>query len=582
MTIRIRALAVLLLWGLFAQMGVMNRTFAAPTLDAGAADIVMTTQGAVQGAAYDTYRTFLGIPYAAAPVGSLRWKSPQPAASWQGVRDATTFNNRCPQFASPLLNEGGMNEDCLYLNVYTPPVTDRPLPVMVWLHGGTYVLGAGNDYDGSVLAARHQAIIVTVNYRLGPFGFLALRGLRTARGSSGNYGLEDQQAALRWVQSNISAFGGDPGNVTLFGESAGAGAVCMQIMSPLAAGLFHKAIMESAPCASVYLTKPRAFAESFGREFAKRPGLRCTGNPSAIARCMRSKSTEEIMAAMNIPERYAVEVRFWPVVDGVVLPTSPPVALRRGHFNSVPVIVGTNRDEGRLLIAIAADDVEPPIDLSNDNYIRGATAVVEQTVPGLRSLPALIMPIALQFYPLRQYPAPEGYDPEVAPAHLALSALLTDLVFSCNSSLTNSAFEKVGMPTYAYEFQDPGIVNPIESPYMPIAAGHTVELPFVFQTPIEGGNINPLPAFTADQYALSDQMQTYWTNFAATGDPNVGVDPAGPVQPYWPVYSESSGAQRLQFAPGADGTRLLDEKTFSSEHHCQILEPLLRLFSGIS
>ncbi len=217
---------------------------------------VQTDKGPVVGRQAGAVRTFFGIPYAAPPVGDLRWKAPQSAAAWTNPRDASAFGNVCFQVATGMLEgeeqtKGKIlgNEDCLYLNVYSPSsaTPDSRLPTMVWIHGGAFIFGAGSEYDASVLAQKHRVVVVTLNYRLGSFGFLSLTTLKAESPdrASGNYGLLDQQAALRWVQNNIVAFGGDRGNVTLFGESAGAMSVCAQLASPAAAGLSHKAIIQS-------------------------------------------------------------------------------------------------------------------------------------------------------------------------------------------------------------------------------------------------------------------------------------------------------------------------------------------------
>jgi para-nitrobenzyl esterase len=231
---------------------------------------------------------FLGIPYAAPPVGALRWKPPTAAAAWTTVRDASTFASHCAQIAGPF-GTASASEDCLYLNVYTPSTGPGPFPVMVWIHGGALVTGESDDYDPSALVAQGVAV-VTLNYRLGPLGFLSHPALSAeAGGASGNYGLMDQQAALQWVQTNIKAFGGDPANVTVFGESAGGLSTFSQIASPLAAGLFQKAIVESG---SYNLTPPDlATAQTWGTNFAT--GAGCTDQSAA---CLRALPVATILA----------------------------------------------------------------------------------------------------------------------------------------------------------------------------------------------------------------------------------------------------------------------------------------------
>lgn len=212
-------------------------------------DVAQTDRRPVRGVVGEDFRVFHGIPYAAPPVGELRWRPPQPAPRWREPLDATAPRNECAQ--TPHFNwPGSDHEDCLFLNVTTPRHTHDRLPVMVWIHGGGFTNGTGSDHDARKLAVEGDVVVVTINYRLGPLGFLALPSLSEENPGiqSGNYGIEDQQAALRWVRHNATAFGGDPGNVTIFGGSSGSGSVCAHLVSPTAAGLFHRAIMQSFAC----------------------------------------------------------------------------------------------------------------------------------------------------------------------------------------------------------------------------------------------------------------------------------------------------------------------------------------------
>jgi para-nitrobenzyl esterase len=231
------------------------------------ASVVMTDDGPVRGLIAGNHREFLGIPYAAPPIGELRWKAPVSHAAWTAAWDATRFGPDCAQvsFVPGLANHS--SEDCLYLNVYVPNPARRHLPVMVWIHGGSFLVGSGEDADGSVLAAKGKVVVVTINYRLGPFGFLAHKSLEAENPHhlSGNYGLLDQQAALKWVRRNIAAFGGDLTRVTIFGESAGGISVCLQLTAPGADGLFQRAINESGPC---QLVRPIGQAQAQGDKLA--------------------------------------------------------------------------------------------------------------------------------------------------------------------------------------------------------------------------------------------------------------------------------------------------------------------------
>src|SRR5262245_30829179 len=272
--------------------------------------VVATDKGPVRGVATGEVQAFLGIPYAAAPIGDLRWRPPQEHAAWQGVRDASELGAHCPQLASPY-GRPSTSEDCLFLNVFAPGKTNqgRPhlLPVMFWIHGGGLVLGLSDGYDPAKLVAQ-DVVVVTINYRLGELGFLAHPALaaESPTGAAGNYGLMDQQAAMRWVQRNIRAFGGDPDNVTIFGESAGGCGVPSRLASPLAAGLFDKAIVESG---AYWLVQPTlAMAEADGTAFATRAG--CSAQTAA---CLRSLSVSAILAAQTAPTMV-------PNLDGFVLP----------------------------------------------------------------------------------------------------------------------------------------------------------------------------------------------------------------------------------------------------------------------
>ena len=279
--------------------------------------VVRTDHGLVRGLRQHGAREFLGIPYAAPPTGADAWRPPQPFPPWQGVRAATKPGHDCAQTGSLATGvpSTSLFENCLFLNVYTPPrAAGRPLPVMVWIHGGGFTGGAGRIYDGAVLAAKRHVIVVTINYRLSAFGFLALPSLdaESPDNSSGNYGLMDQQAAMRWVQGNAFAFGGDPGKVTIFGESAGGASVCANMASPTALGLFSHAIAESG---CIFPTPGKKAAERQGTALAK--SLGCTSAATAAA-CMRTKPVAAILKAEP-----SAELSWGPVSGGFTLPLSP-------------------------------------------------------------------------------------------------------------------------------------------------------------------------------------------------------------------------------------------------------------------
>jgi para-nitrobenzyl esterase len=484
--------------------------------------IVATADGRLRGNAAGAMDEFLGIPYAAAPVGPLRWRPPQPAAPWKGVRSATRFGPHCPQFGSPF-GLASMSENCLFLNVYTPADTssrrNRALPVMVWIHGGDLTAGESNDYDPAGLV-RDGVIVVTINYRLGALGFLAHPGLVTRKGGpSGDYGLMDQQATLRWVRRNIRQFGGDPRNVTIFGESAGGLSVLAQLVSPAAKGLFAKAIIESGSYSS--LQPSLATAEASGEAFAAKAGC-----ASQTAACLRSLPVQTIL-----DDQGAVG----PNIDGTVLPQSIGTALASGDFNHVPVIDGTNHDEWRLFIAIF-EPLTGPVTAANYQGMIASTASVS---------PAEAAVVAAR-YPLSSFPSPAE----------ALGAVGTDAIFACPALTADQELSRFA-PTYAYEFNDEHAPERF-LPLPPISgfaygATHASELQYLFHL-----NASPFPGtLTSTQQRLAASMQRYWTSFARQGFPS------SPGEPSWPQFR--SGSQRMiSLIPPAPQV----ETDFAAGHQC--------------
>jgi para-nitrobenzyl esterase len=490
--------------------------------------VIATDDGPVRGTTIGEVQAFRGIPYAAAPVGNLRWRAPQPHGGWQGVLDAGNFAAHCPQGGTPY-GTASTTEDCLFLNVFTPGKTNegKPhlLPVMFWIHGGALIVGESDGYDPTPLVSK-GVIVVTINYRLGWLGFLAHPALsaETANGASGNYGLMDQQAAMRWVQRNIRNFGGDAGNVTIFGESAGGLSTHSQLVSPLAAGLFHKAIVESG---AYSLTQPSlATAQAQGTAFATAAGC-----ASQTAACLRSLSVSAILA---IPTASSIV----PNLDGFVMPMSVGPALASGQFNRVPVIEGSNHDEWRLFVAQTEAATGTP--LTAAGYI---PAIVAFGLP---------LPLAT-FYGTTVYPLSAYPPPSTAPS-VALGALGTDSVFSCHARIAARSLSQY-VPTFQYEFNDPNAPMLYFAPPIsfPTGAYHASELTYLFnlsQTPV------PPPPFTAAQQSLSDAMTGYWTQFARSGDPN------SPGAPNWPAYGASDLFQSLQPATPVTGSG------FVTDHKC--------------
>ena len=489
-----------------------------PSEDTSGPNYVHLSSGVVRGAFADDHLLFAGIPYAAPPVGPLRWQAPQPASSWKGIRDASKFGPRCVQDTK---NDpaGGQDtsEDCLTLNVWTPATpADAKRPVLVWIHGGGFANGSGQAYDARRLVGR-DIVVVTINYRLGALGFLAHPALAT-NGNPGNYGFEDQQAALRWVRDNIASFGGDPQKVTIGGDSAGAVSVCDHLVAPGSAGLFRSAILQSGPCqAQVDLAK----AERDSLDYAA--GVGCS-DPAKAADCLRDLPAEKVA---NPPWYYPFGPAglTGPVAGTTQLPVHPMTAFAQGKTPGVPVLMGANRDEWGLFAAIIYLAQGQMPDYQKDlETIFGADSgrVAEQ-------------------YPLSEYPN----------SALAYTAVMTANFFSCPASRIESDVADA-VPVFAYEFNDPDAPapEPLQRAPFPVGAGHSLELRYLFDT---GG----APALTPAQQKLSDQMIDYWSAFVATGVPRA----AG--APEWPALRGPDGPWMSLQPP--------EPRTFASfdeEHKC--------------
>ena len=484
--------------------------------------IVRSTGGLVRGADVAGVDSFLGLPYAAPPTGKLRWRPPRPPASWSGVRDATQFGPSCPQAltGNPLLPPGKISEDCLYLNVYTPALHDHSgggRPVLVWIHGGGLVQDGARNYDGTKLAA-DGTVVVTINYRLGALGFLAHPAL-ASHGAAGNYGLMDQQAALRWVQRNIARFGGDPRNVTIAGQSAGGLSVLAQLVSPGARGLFQRAIVQSGTFA--LNQRPLATAETAGETFAT-----AVGCPGQSAACLRNVPVSDLVS------KFGVEIPG--VVDGSVLTQPIGAALARGQFTRVPVINGITHDEELLFVdglklTVSQGTNIPlaaPLDGSSANY----QADIAQA---LGVSPARAAAIAA-VYPLSANPTRPD---EV------FGLAVSDASFACPALQVDRWTAARGVPTYAYQFNDDA------APGFGLGqATHGAELPYLFDLPNTPVTLDP------DQQALAASMRADWARFARTGDPSSRALP-------WPTFN---GTRVLSLVP------LQSQVTtdFATAHHC--------------
>jgi para-nitrobenzyl esterase len=481
------------------------------TLPAVASDhlTVKTDKGKVRGklSVDGQVRVFLGIPYAAPPVGELRWRPPQPAQKWHGVFDATNFGHRCIQtlrFPDMVYRDPGQSEDCLNLNVWTPAKNRHAkLPVMVWIYGGGFTGGATSEprQDGVHLAHK-GVVVVSMNYRLGIFGFFVSPELaaESPEHAAGNYGLMDQTAALRWVQKNIARFGGDAKNVTIFGESAGSLSVAAQMASPLAQGLFVRAIGESGGV----FTRPRSeFKPLAEREKTDPAFAREVLGTSDLAQ-LRAMSWQDILARLQAHEGRRP---FWPDIDGRFLPDSVAQIYAEGKQAHVPLLAGWNRDEPS---ALAADEPTPVTPESFEAMARQEFG-----------------PRAGEF--LKLFPANTAEETRRSAIDLAGAKFIT---FSTWEWLQEQ-IATGDAPVYHYHFLRP---SP-ESTFHPAGSGafHSDEIEYVF------GTLNSRPGahWQPADYALSELMQAYWTNFAKTGNPN------GAGLPKWPQYDQADGYQTM-------------------------------------
>jgi para-nitrobenzyl esterase len=499
-----------------------------------AAPVATVATGSLAGKTVGATSEYLGIPYAAPPVGALRWRAPRPAARWSGVRDATQFGSGCPQPGN-YFGLKSENESCLFLNVYTPAGAQHRIggrPVVVWIHGGGLWLGESNDYNPSQLAAK-GTVVVTINYRLGALGFLAHPALANRPGgSSGNYGFMDQQAALRWVQRNIRSFGGDPRNVTIAGESAGGTSVLAQVASPGARGLFQRAIVESGDFA--LNQTPLAKAETAGKAFATTAG--CADQTAA---CLRSLPVSTILADQT-------QAGYVPgVIDGRVLKQSIGTALASGQFNRVPVINGSNHDEERLFVSLGLSINSGHTVVLPDGSVTAAN--YQDTIASTFGISADAASQIARQYPLGAYSSPA----------VAFSALDTDANFACPALTVDQETARY-VPTFAYEFNDANaperFVPPVAAPAVfPFGAAHESELQYLFGLPTAyyPGTLS------APQQQLATSMQNYWTNFAARGVPS------STGQPQWPGFNNHT-QQMLSLAPPQPQV----ETDFAAEHNC--------------
>jgi para-nitrobenzyl esterase len=484
---------------------------------------VRTEGGMIQGTLEDGLTVYRGIPFAAPPVGNLRWRAPQPAARWPGVRQADTFAPACVQAmrTPPNADRGpGTSEDCLYLNVWTPATSARDrIPVLVWIYGGGFNGGATSvpTYSGEKLAKK-GVVLVSIAYRVGQLGFLAHPDLsaETPKHVSGNYGLLDMIAGLQWVQKNIAAFGGDPRRVTIFGESAGGIAVSMLCASPLAKGLFHGAISQSG--GSFGPPRPTTMpGENLKRlPDAERSGAEYARSAAASIRDLRA------LPADKLPAGGRGMGMAWPIIDGWVIPDDQYTLYDAKRYNDTPILVGYNSDEGASF--------SPP--KTPEEYV---AAVKARYGPFAESL-------------LKAYPAG-------APAVAKTARDLTrDAAFGWHTWIWARLQARTGRSKVFYYYFDQHPDYPADSPRAGYGTPHGADVPYVFQ------HLNPAnPQAATGDAAIAEAMATYWTNFAKRGDPN------GDGVPAWPAFSDANpvvmhfaGTPHTGPVPGADALKALD------------------------
>ena len=468
---------------------------------------VKIDSGALAGGASDGVLSFKGVPFAAPPVGPLRWRAPQPAAAWAGVRPATDYGHDCmqlpfPSDAAPLGTKP--DEDCLVMNVWRPAEsTGRKLPVMVWLYGGGFVNGGSSPavYDGGQFA-KHGIVFVSFNYRLGRFGFFAHPALSKANadgGLLGNYAYMDQIAALKWVQRNIAAFGGDPANVTVFGESAGGGSVHMLLTSPMARGLFAKAVIESGGGRGGLLgSRTVQAAEPIGVAFAKANGIEGDG-PDALA-ALRALPQEKLVNGLNMASMGPAAATYvgGPLLDGKLVVENPDDAYRAGRGARVPVMIGANSQDIGFAFAKSMDELFKPF---------GANVAKARA----------------------------AYDPANTGDVRAVGAKVAmDRTMEEPARFTAAEFARQGLASYEYRFSYVATSMRGQWPGAP----HATEIPYVFDTVATkyGKDLTP-----ADE-ATAKAANAYWANFAKTGDPN------GPGLPHWPRYAPATDGI-MDFSP---------------------------------
>ena len=487
---------------------------------------VRIESGTLSGKTVNGVDQFLGIPYAAPATGDLRWRPPSAASPWNGTRRSTEYGNICPQNKDMgvFANAGGA-EDCLFLNVFVAQNLQHlavKRPVLVWIHGGGYQVGHSDGHDGSKLALQGGAVVVTINYRLGALGFLAHPSLDGEGHPFANYGLMDQQFALQWVKRNIAQFGGDPDNVTIFGESSGGTSVMSHIVSPGAKGLFNSAIAQSGSAVILKYPafgapSPLAMAEEKGKKFAEAAGC-----ADQTASCMRRLSVQAILS------NQAPFVVNQAIVDGTVLPTTYNEAFQKGKINRVTLVNGNNHHEWRWLAGLMEAGSGKP--MTEAGYREAIKSYYGEK----------LAPAVLRQYPLEAYLSPG----------VAYGSAITDSLFACTGLRVNHILA-TKVPVYAFEFADETAPSYLAPTSFSMGAAHTLEIQYLFPNYRGGdGTAHELNKFQA---ALSDRMVQYWSSVSRAGEGRL-----------WEKYSPAADNYLSLISPEP----VMRSHRFAIEHKC--------------
>ncbi|XP_077842164.1 liver carboxylesterase 1 isoform X2 [Macaca mulatta] len=516
---------------------------------------------------------FLGIPFAKPPLGPLRFTPPQPAEPWSFVKNATSYPPMCSQdaVAGQVLSELFTNrkeniplklsEDCLYLNIYTPADLTKKnrLPVMVWIHGGGLMVGAASTYDGLALAAHENVVVVTIQYRLGIWGFFSTGDEH----SRGNWGHLDQLAALHWVQDNIASFGGNPGSVTIFGESAGGESVSVLVLSPLAKNLFHRAISESGVALTAVLVK-KGDVKPLAEQIAIAAGCQTTTS-AVMVHCLRQKTEEELLETTLKMKFFSLDLHGDPreshpflgtVIDGLLLPKTPEELQAERKFNTVPYMVGFNKQEFGWIIPMLM------------GYPLSEGKLDQKTAMSLLWKSYPLVYIAKELIPEATEKYLGGTNDPVKKKDLFLD-LLADVMFSFPSVIVARHHRDAGVPTYMYEFQYRPSFSSDMKPKT-VIGDHGDELFSVFGAPFLKGNGSllsvcgphfesqrlffffPTEGASEEEIRLSKMVMKFWANFARNGNPN------GEGLPRWPEYNQEEGY--LQIGANTQAAQKLKDK----------------------